>query len=57
MRLLAGCQRDSVLLLVMGCLAVCVWCVQNDLVDALEFLSSLAVLSGMDIEEKIRCEH
>jgi hypothetical protein len=30
-------------------------CGQNDLVDALEFLSSLALLSGMDVEDKIKC--
>lgn len=29
---------------------------QNDLVDSLEFLSSFAILSGMEVEEKIRCE-
>jgi Ca2+-binding EF-hand superfamily protein len=28
---------------------------QNDLVDSLEFLSSLGILSGMEIEDKIRC--
>ena len=27
---------------------------QNDLIDALECLASLAIMSGMDLEQKIR---
>lgn len=30
-------------------------CPQNDLIDALECLASLAIMSGMSMEQKIRC--
>lgn len=31
-------------------------CAQNDLVDALEAIVTLALLSGMDTVEKLQCE-
>ena len=31
------------------------WCLQNGLVDALEFLTTFALTSGQSFEEKIHC--